>query len=361
MGSGRRATDLNDVDALRALDAGDMLGAVSSTPRHVREGYEAAMATDGLPLADGVTGVAFCGMGGSAIAGDVLRATYGDRLVLPVEVVRSPIVPAWVGPHSLVICSSYSGGTSETLSCFEEARARGARIVPITSGGRLAERAVELGAAPVRIPGGYLPRAALGYLAFALLGTMERVGLLPRLQDDVTDGISVLEPLVDALGPEVPVERNEAKALARRIGDRQPVIWGAEGVGSAAAGRWKAQMNENGKVPAWAAALPELDHNEVVGWSDRRGEGSFVIALRDEAEHPDVAARFPISLEIARDAGAATEEVWATGRDRLSRFLSLAIMGDFTSCYVGLGHGIDPSPIDAIVRLKEFLDEGEQS
>jgi glucose/mannose-6-phosphate isomerase len=350
-------TDLNDVEAIRALDAGDMLGAVASLPRQAREGYEAATRTDGLPLADGVTAIAFCGMGGSGIAGDVLRATYGGRLVVPVEVNRSPVLPAWVGPHSLVVCSSYSGGTSETLSCFEEARARGARVVPITSGGPMRERAAELGIATVLIPGGYLPRAALGYLAFALFGTLERVGLLPRLADDVHDATAVMEPLIAALGPTVPTERNEAKALATRIGERQPVIWGADGVGSAAAARWKAQMNENGKVPAWSASLPELNHNEVVGWSDGRGERSFVVALRDEDEHPDVAARFPVSLEIARDAGAATEEVWATGRDRLARFCSLAIMGDYTSCYLGLSHGVDPSPIDAIVRLKAALDE----
>jgi glucose/mannose-6-phosphate isomerase len=351
-------TDLNDVEALRALDAGGMLGAVASMPQHARAGYEAAMATDGLPLADGVTAVAFCGMGGSGIAGDVLRATYGDRLVVPVEVTRSPVLPAWVGPHSLVVTSSYSGGTAETLSCFEEARARGARIVPIASGGTLAERADELRISVVRIPGGYLPRAALGYLAFALLGAMERVGLLPRLAEDVAEAITVLSPLVEALKPDMPSERNEAKALAMRIGQRQPVIWGADGVGSAAAARWKAQMNENGKVPAWASALPELDHNEVVGWANGQGRDTFLVALRDEHEHPDVSMRFPISLEIARESGAVTEEVWATGRSRLSRFLSLVIMGDFTSCYVGLGNGVDPSPIDAIVRLKAFLDAG---
>jgi glucose/mannose-6-phosphate isomerase len=351
-------TDLNDVDALRALDAGDMLGAVSSLPTHARVGYDTAVATDGLPLADGVTAIAFCGMGGSAIAGDVLRATYGDRLVVPVEVNRSPVLPAWVGPHSLVVCSSYSGGTVETLACFEEARARGARVIPITSGGTLADRADELGLATVRIPGGFLPRAALGYLAFALLGAIERVGLLPRLADDVHDAIAVMDALVAKLGPDVPFEGNEAKLLADRIGERQPVIWGAsDGVGWAAASRWKAQMNENAKVPAWAAALPELDHNEVVGWADGRGRSSFVVALRDPGEHPDVAVRFPISLEIAREADAATEEVWATGLGRLARFCSLAIMGDYTSCYLGLAHGVDPSPIEAIVRLKRFLDE----
>jgi glucose/mannose-6-phosphate isomerase len=353
--------DLDDVAALRALDPGDMLGAVSSLPAHARTGYDAASAADPLPLAEGVTAVTFCGMGGSGIAGDVLRATYGARLAVPVEVVRSPVLPAYLGPHTLVIISSYSGDTAETLACFEEAVARGARVVPITSGGQLAKRADDLGVSAVRVPGGYLPRAALGYLAFALLGTMERVGLLPRLADDVHDAIAIMEPLVEALGPEVPTAANEAKALALRIGDRQPVIWGADGVGAAAAMRWKAQMNENGKMPSWAAFLPELDHNEVVGWSDDRGAGSFLIALRDADEHPDVSARFPISLEIARDAGAATQEVWATGHGSLARFCSLAIMGDFTSCYVGLGHGIDPSPIDAIVRLKAFLDAEDRA
>jgi glucose/mannose-6-phosphate isomerase len=352
--------DLDDVHALRALDPGEMLGAVASLPAHARAGYDAAISTESVPLAEGVTAVTFCGMGGSGIAGDVLRATYGARLAVPVEVVRSPVVPAYVGPHTLVIVSSYSGGTAETLACFEEAVARGSRVVAITSGGELMRRAADLDLPVVRIPGGYLPRAALGYLAFALLGTMERVGLLPRLADDVHDAIAVMEPLVDALDPSVPTSENDAKLLAQRIGERQPVVWGADGVASAAAMRWKAQMNENGKTPAWAASLPELDHNEVVGWSQGRGTGSFVVALRDEGEHPDVGIRFPISLEIARDAGADTHQVWATGHGALARFFSLALMGDYTSCYVGLGRGFDPSPIDAIVRLKEFLDRERQ-
>ena len=275
---------------------------------------------------------------------------------MPVEVNRSPELPAYAGPRTMVVVSSYSGNTAETLASFEEAVARGCRVLPITSGGTLAARADELGLGAVRIPGGYMPRAALGYLALSLLGAMEAVGLLPRLADDVDEATGELDRLVEALGPDLPTDRNEAKALAERIGHRQPVVWGADGLGAVAAARWKTQLNENGKVPAWSAALPELDHNEVVGWYADRGAGSFVVALRHEGEHDDVAVRFPISLEIARDAGAITEEVWATGRSALARFLSLAIMGDFVSCYVGLRQGVDPSPIAAIDRLKAFLD-----
>ena len=174
---------------------------------------------------------------------------------------------------------------------------------------------------------------------------MEAVGLLPRLADDVDEATGELDRLVEVFGPDRPTERNEAKALAERIGHRQPVVWGADGLGAVAAARWKTQLNENGKVPAWSASLPELDHNEVVGWHADGGASSFVVALRHEGEHEDVAVRFPISLEIARDAGVITEEVWATGRSVLARFLSLAIMGDFVSCYVGLRRGVDPSPI----------------
>ncbi|MGZ8596908.1 MAG: bifunctional phosphoglucose/phosphomannose isomerase [Actinomycetota bacterium] len=350
-------TDLNDVEALRALDVGSMLGAVASLPRHAREGYAAGMNAEGLASADGVTAITFCGMGGSAVAGDVLRSLYRDRLFMPVDVNRSPALPAYAGPHTMVVISSYSGKTAETLACFEEAVARGCRVLPITSGGTLAARADELGLGVVRIPGGYMPRAALGYLALSLLGAFEAVGVLPRLADDVDEATGELDRLVEALGPDLPTDRNEAKALAERIGQRQPVVWGADGLGSVAAARWKTQLNENGKVPAWSAARPELDHHEVVGWYADRGIPSFVVALRHEGEHPDVALRFPISLEIARDAGVITEEVWATGRSALARFLSLVVMGDYVSCYVGLRQGIDPSPIASIDRLKAFLDE----
>jgi glucose/mannose-6-phosphate isomerase len=349
-------TDLNDVGSLRALDAGDMLGAIASLPRHARDGYAAGVSAEGLVSADGVSAVTFCGMGGSAVAGDVLRSLFRGRLIVPVDVNRSPELPAYAGPHTLVVLSSYSGNTAETLACFDEAVARGCRVLPITSGGLLADRAGELGLGSVRIPGGYMPRAALGYLALSLLGAMESVGLLPRLAGDVGEATGELERLVEALGPDRPTERNEAKALAERIGHRQPVVWGADGFGSVAAARWKTQLNENGKVPAWWAALPELDHNEVVGWFGDHGTSSFVVALRHEGEHPDVAVRFPISLEIARDGGAITEEVWASGRSDLARFLSLVVMGDYTSCYVGLRQGVDPSPIASIDRLKAFLD-----
>ncbi len=160
-----------------------------------------------------------------------------------------------------------------------------------------------------------------------------------------------------ALGAERPVADNPAKRMAIAMGDRLPVIWGAEGIGAVAAARWKTQMNENAKVPAWASSLPELDHNEVVGWSDGVGERFYLIVLRHDGEHPDVASRFPLSVEIAQESGVLAGEVWASGRSALSRLLTLVMMGDFTSTYLGLWRGVDPTPIDAIARLKDALAE----
>jgi glucose/mannose-6-phosphate isomerase len=203
-----------------------------------------------------------------------------------------------------------------------------------------------------------MPRAALGHLAFGAIGALEAVGLVPGAASDVAETVSELTTLAARLGPEVPRASNDAKELAWQLGDRVPVIWGADGIGAVAAARWKTQCNENGKIPAWSSSLPELDHNEVVGWAPPAGDGFMVIALRHEDEHPEVAERFRLSLELARAAGAVTAEEWAAGRSTLARLFSLILMGDFTSTYVGLVRGVDPTPVAAIERLKAALAGG---
>jgi glucose/mannose-6-phosphate isomerase len=205
------------------------------------------------------------------------------------------------------------------------------------------------------VPTGLMPRAALGHLAFGLLGALESAGLVPRLAADVDEAVREMERLLEDLAPDVPTERNAAKRTATAIGERVPVIWGAEGFASVAANRWRTQWNENAKLPAFASALPELDHNEVVGWADGTGRTFAVVALRHADEHPDVAARFPLSLDIARKAGVEPIEVTASGTSALARLFSLVVLGDLASTYVGLARGVDPSPIEAIAELKAAL------
>jgi glucose/mannose-6-phosphate isomerase len=348
-------TGLDDVEAIRDLDASDMLGTVAGLPAQAREAYERGGRTTPVPALDGISAVTYCGMGGSAVAGDVLRSLFRGRLGVPVEVSRGPELPGYCGSSTLVIASSYSGGTAETLGAFDEAVARGCRLLVLTSGGQLAARAEAVGASVVRVPGGLMPRAALGHLAFGLLGALEAAGLLPRLAADVDEAVVEMERLVAELMPEVPTEANAAKTIAVALGERVPGVWGAEGFAAVAANRWRTQWNENAKLPAFASALPELDHNEVVGWSEGRGRHFSIVALRHDDEHPEAAHRFPLSLDIARAAGAEAVEVRASGRSALARLCSLIILGDFSSTYAGLARGVDPSPVDAIVRLKAAL------
>ncbi|MDP9297709.1 MAG: bifunctional phosphoglucose/phosphomannose isomerase [Actinomycetota bacterium] len=347
-------TDLDDVGALRAVDASDMLGTIGRLGADCRSAYDAARALD-LPSAEGVTSVVVCGMGGSAMAGEVLRSVFRDRLVVPVEVSRGHVLPAYAASHTLVVGSSYSGNTSETVAAFGEAMSRGCRLLAVTGGGDLAHEATEAGAPIASLPAGYQPRAALGHLGLASVGALETMGLLPPMADDVDETVEELERLTGRMAPGVVSAENPAKQLATLIGDKVPVIWGAEGIGSVAATRWKTQMNENGKVPAFAAAMSELDHNEVVGWTRPYGSSFSLIAVRHDGEHPEIAARFALSYQIARDAGVEVEEVRAGGRSALARLFGLIIVGDFVSAYVGLRRGIDPTPVDVISRLKTAL------
>jgi glucose/mannose-6-phosphate isomerase len=346
--------DLDDGGALRTADASDMLGAVAALADDAAGAYAAGRAAD-VPRFEDVTSILVCGMGGSAVAGDVLRSALRDRLGVPVEVNRGHALPAFAGPGTVVAVSSYSGGTSETLSAFEEAVTRKCAVLAVTSGGTLAARADELGLPTVAVPGGGQPRAALGHLAFALLGALETAAVLPPLEREVEAAVEALRDAASAMGPEIPATENLAKEVAAWIGGREPVIWGAEGIGAVAAMRWKTQLNENGKVPAWHAAMSELDHNEVVGWVEPFGRQHAVIALRTGDEHPEIAARFSLTADIARQAGAEVREVEGPDGPPLRRLCGLIAIGDFASCYVGLRRGVDPTPVEAIAGLKAAL------
>jgi len=347
--------DLDDPGAIRGADPGEMLGAVAALAGQCRDGYASGVGADGLPDVADVRGVVVCGMGGSAVGGDVLRSVFRDRLGVPIEVNRSAQLPEHAGTHTLVLASSYSGNTSETLAAFEEALRRGCRTIVVTSGGALADRAAGHGVPLIAVPGDLQPRAALGWLAFTGLGALEAAGLLPPMAADVAETVEVLDARAAACAADIPVAENPAKRLAIDLDDRVPVIWGEEGIGAVAAARWKTQFNENGKIPAWWSSMSELDHNEVVGWSEPYGRSYVVIALRHDAEDPEIAERFPLSLAIAAEAGASTEEVRTHARSPLAKLLDLITRGDHVSVYVAIRRGADPTPVDVIQRLKAAL------
>jgi glucose/mannose-6-phosphate isomerase len=297
-----------------------------------------------------------CGMGGSAIGGDLALAALGDRATRPLRVVREYALEPWAGPEALVLCASYSGDTEETLACFEAAGVVGAPRVALTTGGALAEAARAEDVPVIGVPAGMQPRAAVVYMTVAALECAALCGAGPRLREEIEEAAEPLEALARRWGPDG-AEDSDAKRLARALRNGVPVVYGA-GPTAAAARRWKTQLNENAKVAAFASELPEADHNEICGWERGRARAPLAaVFLEDSDHHPRMTRRIELTADAVSDAGAPAERVAGRGERRLARLLSLVLLGDLVSVYVAVLEGVDPTPVAAIERFKDALDE----
>ena len=299
-------------------------------------------------------GLVVAGMGGSGIGGRLAAAALGPRATAPVTLVSGYGLPPWVGRDALVLCSSYSGATEETLACYDDATARGARRVVATTGGALAERARRDGVPVVPLPGGFQPRAAVGYLTVVALEAAALCGAGPSLRGEVEAAAALASNLAAEWGPDGPAH-GEAKAVARRLAGTVPVIAGA-GPTAAVAYRWKCQLNENSKLLAFASELPELDHNEVVGWSGSPDAERFAaVFLEDPEAHERVRARVEVTAGLIEPSAAAVERVRPRGDSPFERVVSLVLLGDLISLYLAVLRGVDPGEIAAIDTLKREL------
>ncbi|HHY45962.1 MAG TPA: bifunctional phosphoglucose/phosphomannose isomerase [Firmicutes bacterium] len=362
VGVGKRVTsvDLDRVESYQPLDPGGMLKLVSGLSEQCRRAWEiSSRVTLPAEYRNRENIVAF-GMGGSAIGADLVRLLVAPEMGIPFLVVRGYDIPHYVSDKTLAIVSSYSGNTEETISAYEAARERGAKLVAITSGGRLAELSRKDGVPLIALPGGYSPRAALGYLFLAALSVVQKVGLIQDKSEDVEEACDVLEQLAEVLGPASPVDVNQSKRVALEMFGRVPVIYGPAGFPAGAALRWKCQVNENAKAQAFWNEVPEMNHNEIVGWGGDESiqKGLSVILLRDKGEHPRVARRLEIVKSLVKGASSVTE-VQSIGRSELARLLSLIYVGDFASVYLAFLYGVDPTPVKVIDYLK--LELGKES
>lgn len=360
-----QAIDLGEA-RVAEFDTEDMLGAITGLSGQLREGYDLARERlagsfcgtyPTIPPAE-PRGVAACGMGGSAIGVDLVLACVPD-LPVPAVVVRGYELPAWVGPDTLVVVVSYSGETDEALACAAQARSRGCAPVCIASGGRLAAWAEAEGLPLVVVPGGGQPRASVGYLSLPLLATLEAAGLCPEHAEVVAVAARRLEVDARLLAPGSRDEDNPAKSLARLIHGRPAVVYGA-GPTTPVARRWKGQINENAKAPAFFNELPELDHNELMGWTSlpQATDSMIALFLNDADADPRLAARADLTVREYEGLGVKTERVTARGPSRLARLFSLVQLGDYASFYLALLYGVDPTPVDAIQRFKARLSAG---
>jgi glucose/mannose-6-phosphate isomerase len=348
---------LDDAAAIRAGDPAGILAAFASTGSQLRRAYEVARGA-AIPFAGESRSVAFCAMGGSAAAGDVVAAAFADHVRLPLVTLRGYRIPAGYGEEDLAVCVSYSGDTEETLAAFDAARERGCSVIAVCGGGALAERAREADVPLVLIPAdASVPRAGLGSLVGGVLGAMAGAGVLTGVDHEVREAAATVDALAGDLGPDRPTASNVAKEMAAWTGERIPVVWGSEGVSAAAAWRWKTAFNENAEIPAFASALPELDHHEIVGWTNKGGEGFCLVILREDGEHPSVPARLEVTLEEIGTSGLEWREVRARGETPLARGMSLALVGDLASAFHALARGIDPAAMDPLVRVKLRLAE----
>jgi glucose/mannose-6-phosphate isomerase len=335
-----------------------MFEVTAGLPEQVERAARDARGLEGLPDREAIENVVVLGMGGSGIAGDVLIATAAPFMPVPVVVVKGYTAPAFVDEHSLVFAISFSGNTEETIEAASEAAVQGARMVVVTSGGQLGKLASSWGAPVVEVPDTIpQPRAALGAVAIPPLVVLEEVGLFPGAGGWIDQAVVQLKRRRDALV----ADRNGAADLARRIGRTIPLVHSSGSIGTAAAQRWKTQVNENANAPAFWAVHPELCHNEIQGWGqhgDLTRQAITVVNLRHDAEHPQVARRFEVVAELMDEVVAGIHEVQAEGEGDLAQLLDLILFGDFVALHLAYQEGIDPGPVPALVDLKRRLSEG---
>src|ERR1700726_3680805 len=335
------------------VDVSDQLGDVLALPGHLRDAVfrvQSAIMDD----QDTSAGLVVAGMGGSAIGGALARAVLGDHATRPIFVTRAYGLPSWTTPDTMVLCASYSGNTEETLACYESAGALGARRIVVTTGGKLAEMARADGVPVIPLPGCFQPRAAVAYMTVAALEVAALCGAGPRLTSEIDVAASHTEQLVAEWGPDAP-EDSLAKEIARSLLGTIPVIAGA-GLTTPIAYRWKTQINENAKQPCFANELPELDHNEIVGWEGAQDVGRFSAVFLDDSDaHPRVKARMDLTEQLIAGNAAASFPLGTAGQTSVERVISLVLLGDLVSIYLAALRGVDPGPVKALDDLKAAL------
>lgn len=339
------------------VDSQGLFALTAALPDHIEHSLRAARNLEGLPEKEWVENVVVVGMGDSGIAGDILLATAAPFMSVPVTVVRSYEIPAFVGEGSLVFALSYSGNTEEVIEATTDAAVQGARIVVVAGGGRLVDLAGSWGAPVVRVPKG-IPqsRAALGAFAIPALVILEEIGLFPGARQWIDFAVEQLGRRVE----ELTTSGNIAEKIAERLSGKYVLIQAGGAIGLAASERWKAQINQNAKQVAFCSVQPELCHNELVGWdvlADKTRRDVAIVCLRHDDEHPQVAHRFELANEHVAPKVASIDEVRAEGDGSLAQLLDLVLIGDYVSLHLAVLNGVDPGPVPFLSTLKSALSE----
>jgi len=343
-------------DNIKKTDTENMWGLIESFPDQWKEVCELTEEVSFSVDSEKITNICFAGMGGSAIGADLIRAYSLNSCPHPVQVNRHYNVPDYVNENTLFVACSFSGNTEETLAALDKALTRGAQIIAVTSGGKLKKLAEEHGFDYVKIPGGMPPRAALAYSFVPLFRIFSSLGFLEE-SDDVLDATHKL--LKEGVTNYKDIKSNDALALAKEMDGSLPLIYSDSLMMEPVNLRWRGQIEENAKMLAYGNLIPEMNHNEIVGWEhiSHLAGRLTVVMLKDRDDNPRVLKRMEIVKELVMDQALSVIEISTTGESKLERLFSLVQLADWVSIYLALLNDIDPTPIAKIDILKSKLAE----
>jgi len=339
---------LDDLKFIHEKDAQDALGVAAKQWEQLQQVYD-------LPeLSFRPENIVYAGMGGSALAG--LLSISWPGYPVPFEIIKGYDIPKYVSDKTLFIASSYSGNTEETLEALSKAEEKGAFIVVMDSGGKLAEIAKAKNYPYAQLPTGYQPRHTLFYFLKAIITILERVGIYIQEEAVLKQAIETVKKAMEDWKADVPTERNRAKQLALELAGTTPVIYAGPKLFPAAY-KWKTNFNENSKNVAWCNVLPEFNHNEFMGWTSHPVDKIYsVIELQSSLEHPRVQKRFKVSNKMLSGRWPEPHVIQVEGEDLLSQLVWTIALGDFVSIYLALLNGVNPTPVEMVEKFKHELE-----
>lgn len=345
------------LNKIQELDKNKIFEMIGAQPDQLRRNFADSMRDD-ITDEDGVgiTSIVLAGMGGSALAANIIKNWLYDNLMVPFEVVRGYNLPDYIGPDTLVVISSYSGNTEEALSCYRQAVGGSSRIVIMAAGGELVKLARQHNHMVLELPDGFQPRLAVmaGFKALACLFEDMKLVATTDLRGQLINVAGFLDNVKFAMSPDNQTEDNFAMQVAEKAAGKVVVIYAASTLGSAAY-KWKINLNENGKQMAFYNTYPELSHNEFQGWMLPKEKDIVAIQLESSLEDGQIQKRMQTTERILQDYGFDPIKVQAQGSTHIEQLLSTILLGDYVSAYVGILNGIDPTPVGLIERLKTEL------
>lgn len=352
-------TILDDKAAMTKLDAEGMVRLIESFDEQITHGIELGARVDLSSIHRDFTAIAVPGMGGSAIGGDLLAAALAPNCPVPVTVVRGYHAPAWIGKQTLVLASSYSGNTHETLSVLNAAVDAGAQVIALTSGGSLGEMAKQHGWPLVIVPGGQPPRASLGFMFVPLWMMAHKLGLCPSPEAELKELATLIRNHEAEMGLGVHSDKNYAKQLAEKMFGHPIYIYSVDGPLTPVSYRWRGQIQENAKMLAGSHSFPEFCHNEITGYEKPQDyvRDAIAIVLRDPDEVPQLQAQVDTSVDIMRQAAREVIEIEGKGSTAMVRALGLIYLGDWVSFYLAMLNGVDPTSIKSITAIKAAINK----